>query len=76
MTNQCQGLSHFDPEAFVIDWSCLKGGELFLLASGLFGKGSLLFLLVGAADLRLLLRGLLLCRLRRFVTHNIAFVLR
>jgi hypothetical protein len=52
-----------------------KTGRLLLFAGGLLRKRGLFFYLVGAAGFELFLRGFLLVRFRRSVTHNIAFVL-
>ena len=54
----------------------MKAGLLLLFVGGLLREDGLLFRLVGAAGLGLFLRGFLLVRFRRSVTHNNAFVRR
>ena len=49
---------------------------LLLLWGGLFGGGSLLILLVGAAGFGLFLAGLLLCGFGGFIAHDFDFLLR
>jgi hypothetical protein len=50
--------------------------RLLFFAGGLFGRGGLIFLLVGAAGFCLFLRGFLLIRFWGFIAHDVHFLLR